>query len=77
MIRWPWKRPDAHRDELSEARQRLAQDNARLERQSRASRFAAARLARAAAAEQAEIRKNHLAETIHSALALSHERHPR
>lgn len=76
MIRWPWSRRDTtSRDELARARQRLARDRARLAHTSIASRRAAARLEDAAAAEQAEIRKNHLGELLHDAL-MTPGRHP-
>lgn len=77
MTRWPWRRHRANDDELREARKRLARDRERLERLSHASSRTVTRLAAVASAEQDEIRKNHLAATIHDALALTHGRHPR
>ena len=76
MKRWPWIRPADDRDDLERSRRELAAaqarqavDEAAYVRAARDAKRARKKAGRALAAEQAEIRKNHLGELMHAALA--------
>ena len=75
-MRWPWTRHATAREEqersardLAMAHARLAADEAEYATLARAAKDARKRASRALAAEQAEIRKNHLGELVHAALS--------
>lgn len=69
-MRWPWKHEtETNPRELAQAREQFETNRAAAGR-------ATWRLAMAVGAEQAEIRRNHLGELLHSALTAPRRRHP-
>lgn len=82
IFRWPWiRRTDHHADlaasrrDLAAAQARLIADEAAYVHLSRDAKKARKKAGRALAAEQAEIRKNHLGELVHAALATPGRHH--
>ena len=82
-MRWPWiRRPDSSDElarsaaELAQAHARLAADEAAYATEARRAKAARRKASRALAAEQAEIRKNHLGELARDALLTGRPKHP-
>ena len=82
IFRWPWTRRADHRADLERSRRdlaaaqaRLAADEAAYVRAAREAKDARRRAGKALAAERSEIRKNHLGELVHAALATPGRHH--